>query len=344
MLKHQNSKIKKLPALLKCLALDRKNKKRVVAISGSMDLLHEGHVFALTEAKKQGDKLVVLLNSDVSVKLYKGPNRPIISEDERAYMISSLACVDYVLLFDEINPKKILSKVRPEVYCVSSEWGKDCVEREVVESYGGKVHVIPRSDGSSTSNLINRLHSISNKKEVKGIFLDRDGTINHNKEGYIHTKEEFEFLPGVIQALKKLSRTDYVLFIITNQSGIGRGMYSEKELKKLNSWLVATLQSFGILITKIYYCPHSPDAKCLCRKPGYQLLLNAVKEYQVNLSKSWIIGDSWVDIAAGREANLRTIEIVKTQKTRDIQVKPHYVAQNLPEAVKIVLALNKEQS
>ena len=137
----------------------------------------------------------------------------------------------------------------------------------------------------------------------KAIFLDRDGTINVEKN-YLYKIEDFEFLPGVIEALKKFQDAGYLLIIITNQSGIGRGYYSENDFKKLNDWMLSTLKKFGVTITAVYYCPHLPDAKikkyrkeCECRKPNLGMYNQAIKDYDLDLSKCYAIGDKIRDCA-----------------------------------------------
>lgn len=131
----------------------------------------------------------------------------------------------------------------------------------------------------------------------KAIFLDRDGTINVEKH-YLYKIEEFEFLPGVIEALKKLQDAGYLLIVITNQSGIGRGYYTEKDFKVLNDWMVNTLKEKGVVISAVYYCPHLPDAKvlkyrkdCDCRKPKLGMYYQAIKDFDIDVSQSYAIGD-----------------------------------------------------
>ncbi len=137
----------------------------------------------------------------------------------------------------------------------------------------------------------------------KAIFLDRDGTINVEKH-YLYKKEDFEFLPGVIDALKQLQRMGYLLIIITNQSGIGRGYYTEEDFLQLNDWMVGYLKRQGVTVTDVYYCPHLPDAKvaeyrmdCECRKPKLGMYRQAVKDHDIDLSQSYAIGDKIRDCA-----------------------------------------------
>lgn len=133
--------------------------KRVVTVNGSFDLLHAGHVFILEEARAQGDALIVGLNSDASVKAYKGPERPIIPEAERARMLLALRSVDYVHIFDETEPMPFLAEIKPQVHVNGSEYGPDCIEAPLVKANGGRVHIIEKIPGLSTSQLLARIRS-----------------------------------------------------------------------------------------------------------------------------------------------------------------------------------------
>ncbi len=137
----------------------------------------------------------------------------------------------------------------------------------------------------------------------KAVFLDRDGTINVEKH-YLHKIDDFEFLPGVIEGLKLLQDAGYLLFIITNQSGIGRGYYTEKDFNSLNNWMLRKLENQGVYISNVYYCPHLPNAKiekyrkiCKCRKPSLGMYEKAIEEFDVDVNLSWAIGDKIRDCA-----------------------------------------------
>ena len=137
----------------------------------------------------------------------------------------------------------------------------------------------------------------------KAVFLDRDGTINIDK-GYLYRISDFEFLPGAVDALKMLQSAGYLLIIITNQSGIGRGYYTEEDFMRLNDYMKAELAKSGVNISGVYYCPHLPDAEveryrkiCDCRKPATGLFERAVKDFNIDLSRSYAIGDKERDCA-----------------------------------------------
>jgi D-beta-D-heptose 7-phosphate kinase/D-beta-D-heptose 1-phosphate adenosyltransferase len=148
-------KIKERKELLRIILGLKVERKRIVFTNGCFDLLHIGHVRYLEEAKALGDVLVVGVNSDTSVRKLKGPKRPILPEDERVEILSGLGCVDYVTLFNERDPLKLITSLHPDVLVKGGDWPKEqIVGREVVETSGGEVVIIPFVGKASTSNLI----------------------------------------------------------------------------------------------------------------------------------------------------------------------------------------------
>ena len=130
----------------------------IVFTNGVFDLLHRGHAEYLEEAAMLGDRLVVGVNSDASVRRLKGPTRPIVPEAERAELVAALACVDAVVLFEDDTPERLIRELRPQVLVKGGDWAIDTiVGREFVESLGGRVLSIPLREGLSTSNLIERI-------------------------------------------------------------------------------------------------------------------------------------------------------------------------------------------
>jgi D-beta-D-heptose 7-phosphate kinase/D-beta-D-heptose 1-phosphate adenosyltransferase len=132
--------------------------KRIVFTNGVFDLLHPGHVRYLQEARRQGDALIVAVNSDRSVRAIKGPSRPINSEQDRAEVLAALACVDAVVVFDEDDPHAIISAVQPDVLVKGADWPADrIIGRDIVEARGGKVVRIRFAEGYSTTGMIERI-------------------------------------------------------------------------------------------------------------------------------------------------------------------------------------------
>jgi rfaE bifunctional protein nucleotidyltransferase chain/domain len=132
----------------------------VVTINGSFDVLHSGHLHILGEARMQGDVVIVGLNSDASVKSYKGPGRPIIPERQRAEMLLALRMVDFVHIFDEADPIAFLTELKPDVHVNGSEYGPDCIESGVVRRHGGRIHVVDKIPGLSTSIVLESLRRV----------------------------------------------------------------------------------------------------------------------------------------------------------------------------------------
>ncbi len=150
----------------------------------------------------------------------------------------------------------------------------------------------------------------------KALFLDRDGVINVEKD-YLYKIEDFEFIDGIIDLTKYYQDNGYKIFVVTNQSGIARNYYSEKDFSILSSWMITEFLKYGIEITKVYYCPHHPSVsgECSCRKPHAGMLLNAQKEFDIDLKNSVIIGDKERDIEAGLNAGLKETYLFDESKT-----------------------------
>lgn len=138
----------------------------------------------------------------------------------------------------------------------------------------------------------------------KAIFLDRDGVINIDKN-YVYKISDFEFIPEIFDLLKYFQDLDYLLFIITNQSGIGREYYTKEDFSKLNTWMIDEFRKENIVISQVEFCPHHPDENCMCRKPKIGMIENILKNYDIDLSISWLIGDRLSDIECARNAKIK---------------------------------------
>lgn len=154
----QTSKIKTLAEMLQVRAELRTQRKKLVFTNGCFDLLHVGHVRYLNQARALGNALVVAVNSDRSVRENKGEGRPLVPEAERAEVLSALACVDYVIIFDEATPQSVIDAIVPDVLVKGADWGlSEIVGRETVEKAGGKVCNITLVPGRSTSSIVARV-------------------------------------------------------------------------------------------------------------------------------------------------------------------------------------------
>lgn len=138
----------------------RKAGKTIVTCNGSFDLFHYGHLCFLEEAKKQADVLIVGLNSDSSIKKYKSPDRPVITQDQRAALLSAMEIVGFVHIFGETDPIAFLEVVKPDVHVNGAEYGENCIEAPTVKKYGGRVHLMPKVAGLSTTGLIARIKQL----------------------------------------------------------------------------------------------------------------------------------------------------------------------------------------
>lgn len=188
---------------------------------------------------------------------------------------------------------------------------------------------------------------------MKVVFLDRDGVINRfpGHGHYVTRVKDFHFLPGVKLALKQLTKNGFIIFIISNQAGVGRGVFTLEKLNQIDAYLHRQVTRSGARIKKSFYCTHHPDAKCHCRKPGIENVKSAAALIHQNISNlegSFFVGDASVDMKTGQRAKLRTILVLSGKSTLS-QVKreggkPDYVVANLRDAVKIVLHEDSSRS
>lgn len=187
------------------------------------------------------------------------------------------------------------------------------------------------------------------------MFLDRDGTINV-EIGYLHEPEKFRFEVGVPEALRMLKDAGYKLVVVTNQGAVGRGMYTEDDLRRTNEFMQRELMKKGVALDGIYYCIHRKEEGCHCRKPEPGMMLKAMEDLQLSPDQSWMIGDKLKDIEAGKRSGLRTIlvltgygvterqELENLEKCVRSSLQPSYIAPTLKEAAMFILQAAEELS
>lgn len=183
---------------------------------------------------------------------------------------------------------------------------------------------------------------------MRVIFLDRDGVINRYPGDFEYVKswEEFRFLPGVKEALKKLNENRFMLFIVSNQAGVGKGLYSQESLNEITANMLNSLQEESIHIAGVFYCTHRQEENCSCRKPKTGLLDLAISQLEsqgldIERQSSYFIGDSIRDVETGKSAKLKTILVFsgreKPQNQETWQNLPDFTALNLSKAVDLIL-------
>jgi len=142
------------------------------------------------------------------------------------------------------------------------------------------------------------------------VFLDRDGTLNVEK-GYVHRYSEWVWIPGAIEAIRRVNDAGYLAIVVSNQAGVARGLYTEAHIAVLHAQVAADAVQSGARIDAFYYCPHHPQfgtvRDCACRKPGPGMILQAQREHAIDLARSFMIGDKMSDIEAGRAAGVKSL-------------------------------------
>jgi len=172
-------------------------------------------------------------------------------------------------------------------------------------------------------------------EKTKVFFIDRDGVIN-KEIGYLHEIAKFEFIDGVIEALKYIQNKGFKIIVITNQSGIGRGMYSREKFLELNKWMIDFLSTQGVKILDVFYCPHSPEERCTCRKPLPGMFLEAIKKYDIDIEMSWSIGDKETDIQAAKSSGISNTILVKSgHKINERNSRASYILESIYDVMNL---------
>lgn len=181
----------------------------------------------------------------------------------------------------------------------------------------------------------------------KTVFLDRDGVICYDRDDYVKGVAEFVWIPGSREAITALHKSGFQVVVVTNQSAVGRKIITLPQLEEMNSFMIEGIEKMGGKIDAIYYCPHRPEDGCNCRKPNPGLFNKAAQDLDIDLNNSFLVGDSLRDIEPGLRLGCITILVLSgkitssAQLSKYIEIQPHYIAQNLLEAVQEVILKDK---
>lgn len=182
----------------------------------------------------------------------------------------------------------------------------------------------------------------------RAVFLDRDGVITEDPPHYAHLPEQMNLIPGAVEGIRLLNRAQFKVIVVSNQSGVGRGYYTERDVAIFHDLMVKRLGDAGACIDAMYYCPHHPDSQieiyrknCNCRKPGNGMLQRAEIERGINLSQSFLIGDKISDIEAGQRSGCVSMLVLtghgKSESMKRSRIKPDLVVQDLLEGARYIV-------
>ena len=311
------------------------------------------------------------VNNDADITLFAHPNSHpydsdllVVDDDKRVTNVISKNMMRQEYYNNLVNAG--IYCINPKVLSAIDKEEKLDLDKDIVQTVvkDGKVFAYVSSEYAKDMGTPDRLEQVKNDiqnhtvfkrslvNKQKAIFLDRDGTINYLR-GYIKKDEDFELMPNVVEAIKLINNSEYLAIVITNQPVVARGECSYEMLKLIHKKMETLLGNGGCYLNGLYYCPHHPDSgykgeiinlkiDCDCRKPKIGLIKSAINDYNIDINSSWFIGDSTVDIKTGENAHLRTILLNTGESGKDgkFKVKPNYIANDLFDAVNIILNSN----
>jgi D-glycero-D-manno-heptose 1,7-bisphosphate phosphatase len=183
----------------------------------------------------------------------------------------------------------------------------------------------------------------------RAVFLDRDGTINVEVD-YLSKREDFVLIEGSAEAIKLLNNAGFLVVVVTNQSGVARGYFTEEDITKVNDKMLFDLNVAGAFVDAVYYCPHHPDfggekygIDCNCRKPKVGMVEEAQGEFEIDINESFVVGDHKGDIELGKNAGARTVHVLtghgveEGKKLEEAGIVPDHISDNLLSAVQYIL-------
>ena len=172
---------------------------------------------------------------------------------------------------------------------------------------------------------------------IKTIFLDRDGVIN-KEVSYLYKINDFQFIEGIFDVCEYYLKLGYKIIVITNQSGIERGIYNKDDYEIITNWMLRQFKKQGVSILDVFYCPHSPYSNCKCRKPNPGMIKDASKKHNIDLTQSWMIGDKESDIEAANAAGIsKTILLRSGHKIENSGSKALHILDSIKDINKVIL-------
>tara|TARA_B100000795_G_scaffold255565_1_gene227300 strand:- start:1520 stop:2047 length:528 start_codon:yes stop_codon:yes gene_type:complete len=171
---------------------------------------------------------------------------------------------------------------------------------------------------------------------LKTIFLDRDGVIN-KEANYLFKIGDFEFIDGIFQACRHFQRLNYEIVVVTNQSGISRGLYTIKDYELITEWMLNQFLKNGVGILDVFSCHHGPSSNCICRKPKPGMFISADKKYNIDMNNSWMIGDKESDIQAAYNAGIKNTILVKSgHKIQETKSSAKFILDSIKNSIEII--------
>lgn len=176
----------------------------------------------------------------------------------------------------------------------------------------------------------------------KAVFLDRDGVINVEKN-YLYRIEDFEWIEGVVDAVRAFAACGYLPVVVTNQSGIGRGYYTEEDFSRLTRWMIRRFADSGAPLAGVYYCPHAPKTACACRKPAPGMFDAACRDLKIDMAGSWMIGDKESDIDAAIAAGVgRTVLVRSGHAVDEASTRAKFVVNGIFDTIGLICEGEKQ--
>lgn len=286
-------KVTSISALLKRYGRPGVRTTKISSCSGSFDLLHAGHISYLKEARSKGDVLVVFLNTDESIKKYKGSTRPIVPFTERAILLAAISFVDHIVPLSELNPVSLIESLKPEVFCNGADWGQFAAERSVVEDNGGRFVIVSAKTRSlmSTSDLVSKVALAHSTKLPQAVFIENSDLSTLLSKGD---------LPTILlwrKTITKLAEHNWKIVLVDHKAALSPSLAKK---------ILRDAAAAGIMIDHALNHPLLQDPR------DTSIFEKAATTLNLPLSKCWHISYTGAGTMSARLANMKTVIISKS--------------------------------